>query len=1310
MASILDRLGSPTVPPVDQSRLDPFLNRVGAGAVSGLASLAELPLSLYGYADLAVQGYKGAQQPVLPGAQEANDIVQKTQEGIHKAFGVGMPETFGDKVTELLPQVVIPGGAMTKFVPKLLAPLVPFRQSTSGLGMAVEAGLPLAADQAATELLQHGGPVTDAVTGGVATISHKIASPTTSPTAVPPTDTPITPTVDNQPQPELDLSLIGEPIDYNQPIMDMSLFKPKSADVGRVDEQLGIAPWQDHNYDYAKMAVGSVLAGLTVLGVKAGVESTIAARKAKAAGGQYGGNQTQEPNNQIQGQSSEKIESLLGPITTPGVLAKTQMLDKNAPISATLDRLHPQMKDHFEARMQTLNMQAISAMTDDFYKTGRFPGSKYKVDTPVIETLQKASQLSNDERNAFEQIATLGTKYDQSVRAKFSGWGSGRNKVSHTTISADLLSYRTRFPRAAKLVDELNTTFKKVPEFLEEQGWIDYATKQELLNANPHYVPTRVEHVNGISQQLKDFLFPSSSMSRSGLSTEIPWFNERMDIAKGQGLQPGQVGSVMYSTPQYFDDLIRAVMVNKFRADLIQAGSSIRVNGEKLFKIRSSNYAPQDGSPHIQVRINGAARWVKVKDPGVLSAMRWRPRTAWQLAAQSNNFASKFITGKFNPLFLGKHIQYETMSAIPNLPTGRKLGMLNSVVSTTGDFATVAGLPTVGKLLKTLGVKANLSSFDPTNLVVAPVGGFRALWGDLSYSAYMKAKTDLFNNSWLTKTFGSQNVDTFARMMKDAYERSTASLAEHVGATGEGRYAAISSNQQFSAALDHVAGYSQAKGYSIRTQLPVSIYNHLYDAVRDGVRLQYISANTEREFRVRRYSFTIGGKNVTVPVFAYEPKGTPHDLAKLGSETRNLTGDAARIGGDTATRWGSLNQKGWSAVMYGNQSLQALAQMGRMMKDHPVRFATAASGIVSAHVAAVLYAAQTEAGRELLNQLTPEQRARNTPIVDEEGNLKAFMNLPPEFRPIVAAADQMVLSALGIIHGGQDEGVKDVGRSAWLSLRSDFLPDVLSSPLISGIAAGAFGIDWRTPNSLTGSQIKPSEVENLMDPDYQGSMGETLKNIIDAAIGGTMTMAVDSVGNLMSAMHYNQGAPEKYQLNPFTVATEGLLGPMQESKTAGIFAPLWGISPSVSKTNLTARKIQDVVPKLDEIITRGAKTVATGGAAFSTKQHQLQDPTNLVPNEQNTRFALVYQGAKALRSTLMPLQTKYKTLTNREQQVTVDPHYADYHKRLPVLNDLAKQKLTLNEDMLGYIREAERLLSLRLGNEFSFDTFSGNQP
>lgn len=1245
------------------------LNRLDVGLEQAAKAVPLFPLLAYQGVDYLAQAVRDtlgtpSDEPVLPGAGAIGEFNQSVLQRPYKTRDMTPPDTTGERALELIPSVLLSPmrapAAAPSALSAALAPLLPMSQAVSVPGKVAEYGIGLAAQEGMANLQGQQNVFTD--------LKNAISTPPS-----------------------------------------YEVLPPRTPDAKRVDEILEIQPTEDPDYRHSKWLLG----GAAAVALGAGVTGAIATRKLTRSieSGQRdplnpgpvappigGAVLPSTPSTGEVALPTENmgagVKSLLGPSTDAKTAAATQLLDSMAPVDRAIDLgIAPTNQDRanqLKSRLRIHNIHGLTSMVDDFWKTGRFPGSDIKLKAPPIQTIQKVMSLTPEETQAFNDLATLGTKINQGDREVAKGiskgtWQNATSPMSLPYMKSRFFSLQRQYPKAAEAVEDLNYMYRFFPEWLEKEGFVNNSLRQELELWNKNYSPLSQDRALTLGQRMQDWLNGEQTRAMGGRTgADVPWLKERLDL-EDTAMAPGEVGPALTASMRYVDDMIRTVMINRTRNDILNELNGVHVNGQTLVqRMPKSFQPPHTGAKpgeYIRTRHLGQDRWYKVNDPGLYSAMKWRPRTGLQLIGTVNTLASKVIVGKLNPLFLPRHIQYETNAAISNLPAGRRLGH-------------------VDELMKIMGLKKPLlSSFDPTNAVISFTGAGRKLYADFSYSASLAAREHLINDSWLVQTLGRGNVEQLARIAQDAYERSSASLAERVGAIAKGRYSApLDSKQSLPNALGKVLNTREGAMGKLFNGLtaPGRLYSHLYEALRDGARLQYFASNLKREPKVQTYTFTIGGRTIDVPVVGFTSKNSLDELEVLGAETRALTSDSARFAGDSATLVGKGVQKITDATMFGNSFTQALAQSYRAYKDHPTRWLSVQVAKGTAIGYALYYAASTPGGAELLRQMTAEQRARNIPILNDDGELVMFMNTLPEDRPWIAAMAQVILASTGVLGKGENESAWDINKAFWDAVKTDFLPDFTGNPIAKGVG-WALGKEFRGANTLETTEPRESALTKYGDVDNLEGGLSAAQRLVDTTVSASVSMVMDSM------MQMYRGLKEGYNLEE--VAQTGIkafTGPAREAKQASILYPLWGVDNRASVANATWKKTNTIIPVIQNIIERGDKVFGVGGAG--TTKTGPQNTFGYVPNERgDLKQGTIWTTTKILQKRLQPLLSQYKQLTVEQDKINTNPAYADITKKIPVQNSITEQKQRINEKVLAEIREVERIISSKIGEDFSYE-------
>jgi hypothetical protein len=1057
-----------------------------------------------------------------------------------------------------------------------------------------------------------------------------------------------------------------------EPVPGEPFLKPE--DVTRTDEQTGKAAYDDSS-NYAKRAEYAMWGALGLGLVAAGATGTKLLRGRPVGPGDVAG--AVQPPGAPRGPSTRVVDpdaSVMGqrgPVTGVGTAVATQLWNNKAPVEAALKMgVKGPAQDDLVSRLNTLSNHSLDGMTNDFHKSGRLPGSNIKVDTPLAEIAGQVTTLPAEKQAAFNDLTTLNTRIDQSKADGFKSWAAGSPKaMSYNDMVAKQAQLVVAHPEVAKLADQYHALYRQVPKYAEQMGAIDAATRAKLETANPNFAPQHQEYADGFWQSM---FGRKAGDGSNRASTSFLDFEKRMDLS-AESLHPGEAGRALQSAADYFDGLFKATLLNRYRSDFADFAK-----GQPWMKVLATE--PRADVNAIPFYTQGKKQWMQIDDPMLYSSLMWRPRTAVPVIPFVNRVVAQTYTGSLNPPFLLKSMAFDTLMAPTMLPKGTDIGPLSAA-------------------MKALGVRRGLSSFDPTNLFVAPSGGFRKLWSDVSYGAWQGLNEGLRNNSPLVKAIGPRNVETLSLMMRDAFERSTASLSERYGAMGGDRYQVLDNSKSTAEILSNMPGFRGVR--STFANLPgLNVYNAVTDALRDGAKLQFMATNIERVPVIRRYQFQSGQgptlRTFNLPWLTWEAKG---DIQGVASQTRRLMGDTSEIGGDTTTKLGKGNQYLWSGIMYGNQSLQVTAQIVRAFKDHPVRFVSSLTAMGYAGYHAWTHALSQPSVKAQLDGMTPEQRSRVIPIAFGD-KLYGFIGIYPEARAFFGAMLHGMLALTDHLAKGEFEGIGDVWHVFTQSLKTDYLPN-MTGPL--PYAAAMMGQRLES-NSLTPSPAQKNEVDNANDPDYAGSLSAYLNSSLES-IGGTVIQAgLNAYQGMWAAHLHNLGIKDPHHyISPSQTAAMDFFGPMQESKQTGPFNQVWGVGTKAGVSNLTFEKVQrQTLLALKAITTQGADSVKTGGTRLLSGTPTPQGVAGTIPDQSGGAMLPIYAAAGQLSKQLTPLQTQYHLLSNEEAQLRTNPIYADPHYKMTIGNSLVRQKTELNSRMLDAIRAKEAEVSRVLGHPFSF--------
>jgi hypothetical protein len=1037
--------------------------------------------------------------------------------------------------------------------------------------------------------------------------------------------------------------------------------QPVSDDVARTNATTGTIDDTDSQWEWYGAMAG--LLGLGIGGVAAGVK---AARNARAPAGEVAGKVYPSMAREAMPSVSEPEVATFAPPGQGNSLV-TQAVDRMNPARDAVNEVMspgPQ-REKVLAQISTSNNHAIDSMTEDFFKTGRFPGSTIRTTRAPVAVLTDVSKLSPEKQTALNEVLTLNRNIDISRNQGKKPWGVGTSQLSYTDMVDKRNSLLNTHNDLVPIVEDYHNLFRSIPKYAEQEGIIDSAMRQKLEVANPNFAPMHREYSDTFFQKMF-----GKSKTEGGNTTDVSFldFPEVGELTT-EALRPGEPGHATHAAVDYLHKLVTAVTINRAR---LAVGEGV--------SMKFLTKAPTDPmTKAIPVYRQGSKQWMEPDNYALYSALQYRPRTGFQTMQTINKLRAMTYTGNLNPMAAFRIASYDAVMAPSMMPRGTSLGPLTQAVDTVGEVMKALGV-TQGQL-KTPEV---LARYDPTNLLAPMWGTGRGIWSDMAHGMHRALDSSLQQNGVLTKTFGSQNVSALSKMMSDAFERSTASLAERYGAISGNRYAMLDDGKSTPEILSSLPGFRGLQS-SFATLPGVNMANSALDAVRESVRLQFMSSNIKRVPTVRRYTFQVGTRQFDMPVIAWEPKG---DLTVTAGQTRRLMGDPAEIGGDVTTKVGRAGQHYLSSVLYGNQSIQTTAQIFRMAADHPEHFIATQFMLNSGGVASWQWALSQPDVKRQLDGMTPEQRSRVIPIAFND-KLYGFIGVPPEMRPIFGASLHGYLGATGQLSKSEFE-TGDTAKVAMKAVINDYLPNVFDPLAIYAAPLGKH----MDPNSLALADQPVDELKAENDPDYKDSAQAHMDSLVQSIAGMPVQAGYNAIKEWFEARKQNMGLKNSgYAVDKGDVAAKKFFEPFIEPKQLGPLNQLWGLGTDVKAAtgNLAYEKVwRDTMPNLKKILAAAPDQLKSGGTRVLSSLATAQGVTGLIPNQQGDMAALkLYTFAKALDGQLKPMRDEYHQLTISQDNVTVNPVYADPKKRIIILNTITAKKASLNEKMLQAIRAME---------------------
>lgn len=1319
-AGTLAQVAPPTALPANPN-LKPF-NEGNARFFTGLlSSVAQAPVALPTLpliaADMVAQGIKGTDEQVIPGSQWAKDTLISIDDFVRKQTNVAPPTTPVERAQEVAGSLVVPGPTGVGKVAKALAPIVPLRQSKSVAGAAVEAAIPYLLGEGSAKLAGQDNFIDRSLDAlGVGNVQDAEA-PSEQPEEI----------------------TLGDPKTNIQQASVAPVAPPDPDEFtlggGGDPDELTLAapldPFETKRRTYYAVLGGLGLIGTTIAGTTL-ARNLKASRKdaaARMAGGDYGGSTTK--NFTRQGTASDagisEQNSLRGPVLGMAGRVNAQVFDHQYSVLAGLERVgNAPVADKLMDRLRTSTHAALSSKADSFLKTGVLPDGT-KVPHAPAELMQRFATWAPDRQGAWQQIMVIGSKLDhmEGVRRKYLASGQQTparklnwNGKSKTQLEADLIALRHRNPEAAQLADQFHGVFKKIPEYLYKNKMISWDDMNRMLVQNKRYAPLQREIVDGFRDRWWNWFVGKneSPLSRKGIGVNVDELLPRAKLE--ESIKAGDIGSIFYTVPQYLQDVIRYSEINKLRHDIGKAMSTVSVNydGQTHSLIKFSKKAPPPGSPYsyVKVMVDGKERFMTSPDAGLINALRWAPRTVTPVLGPLVQTATRFWVGPANPFFaFGKHPFYEAPAAAMMVRRGRALGPVTRTVNNLtawGDH-----IPVIREALDVLRAPVNLAAGTLETLVLGPLKYFHAKAAE---KAYYNAVRSLETNTGLTSIIGPTNTRALADLMHDAYMRSTSNLAQAAGAISSSRFDVVDYGT-VTDALSQVPGFMEAKGFTAKNSAAYRMYMGMYDAVHEASKLQHFGANVERELKWKSYTVSLFGRRGRLTVPVYEPV-TSTDMTKLAKETRELTGAMDQYGGDVNTTMGQVNQHLASSIPFMTQSLQVMKQLAKVTKHKPLSVISSLSSVAAASMYAWSNVASSDKGRELVNDMTPEQRARFIPIMNADGELDHLMALPPELRMVTAPVVEAWLAFLGAFKSDFEfEGdsssfmkallSKDSARAMLGTFVNDILPD-MTGPALAVPLALATGQQFQGPNQFDVAEPRQDVYGRAMDEDDKAGFMHNLWTAADGILGGAKEFWVQPYTDAYRAYNLNNKLPVANRADPFTTAVDAYFNSWakasKEAKAVTTFGALYQVQNKASVANMTYKKLRGSQDKMTQIMSMGNRLVKQAGMGFSSGRAGNEDLEGAMPSMVGDPvFTEVFSRTMFLQKVLTHYKEQYDTLNRRIDLLNRDP-YTHAGDRVRLLNKYQRDKQDINTDMLAEVRETEALISKQTGQPFNYEDFS----
>lgn len=1028
-----------------------------------------------------------------------------------------------------------------------------------------------------------------------------------------------------------------------------------------------------------------ILTGAAALAIIGGAAAGVRASRAAAAAAtrrqasELAGGQTPAPVSGIS-PGQDVNETIRGPVTGLGDVIETQLIDRNVPLfNAVRDATTTTDPDYqlFRAQVSTTaTPQAMASRIRDAAITGQMPNSQLRT-VPLANHLEALSRLSPQQQASYDDVLTAMTRMDDMIRDRVNVWGSGPNAQTFAQLDARVQALRTGDPQVFTMVQEAQQMYRDLADYMLEAGAISADQRARWAANNSNYVPQRLDFADerGLLSQLSE-LDPA-------IRSEANFFRPRGEV--GETIEPGDVGSIMRAHEVYFSTALRVTENNRLRrnfVDLVSQG------------LRDADGAPvvsrarQSGRDTITIRRGGRREYWRITDPGIRSALSFRPNAVASLLNGARRLAQEMSTGVLRPDFIPVSISYEVLSSIPMIRNGRGLGPVDQVLNTI------------------TGGRVRLNSADLSVFASPVTGTAEQAMATFYRSASQRLDMSLRFNGQLMQMLGNRNVAAIRDVMAQAYEMSTTRLYERFGGGNAVFLENAIQDRLPDVLMDIAPQFVRQQSTNTLQQAQTSRFVRMYmgtlTALHNSVRVQSAAASIPRRIAVSNMRLF----SRDIPVIQFQPIANMDELTRIMADTRNLTGDVSQIGGDASTMVGRRYQQFLSQSMYANHFVQVTAQHARMMREHPIRYSTTIAGMTTAGFAYVMSQINDNPVAEdfYWRRMTAEQRARMIPTFDDSGDLVNMIMIPAELRLIWSPFVEGMGSALGYHVPIANEDFSPIRRAVTQALDAGLQTaqsDVLPNPIGPGIGAtiGAMGVEPPDIGFGRYSAMDPRPPMGLVEQeDTRTELQDRAEIIINELLAGSSSMVIDSAEALVNSLDAGQSVT-----SAFDNSARAFFGPVRQPARTMFNQSLYGVDLRMSLADSTFDSLQPRLRNIDTIVNAFNREVRAPGQGTLSGGSPNVFHTR---DSRDTEIGIIGSVTVGLQSWLTSrYRTPYADLRRRREMLLRNPAFSDPGLRNVELNNITEEMRILNEQALRMMISTEGVISEQLGRSFSFGEF-----
>lgn len=863
---------------------------------------------------------------------------------------------------------------------------------------------------------------------------------------------------------------------------------------------------------------------------------------------------------------------------------------------------------------------SVAARITDTLRTGEIAGSTAKLGTAEVSSLAHAADIvakgGPEVSKLYNSGATAMNELDNIER----GIPTRMPNTSIEDIKATVAAAQAH-PVVSKLLAFNKAVVNGVADHWYENGIIDKATHESFKAKN--YLPEVSADKKTLNTKLQDFL--------SGAVSDDP-VTDLTSLFKREGTQ-GLTLPPIETLEQYITGALKFTEQNTLRRKIIRTIYGAAERGSRDYQgvlSKAEGPARRDG---ITIRENGVSSHFRVHDPAILTALRFTPEQVHPIFNWTRRFMQFMTTGRGAPWFSLTSAVYDAMSAAGLYPRGTKFGLFRGDV--VGGTALTAG--------HALG----------------------AMGAQIARATGQALQTSIAADGTLVRIFGKDATSRAAKLMSNAYARSTLAMLEKFGGGG-GTLASMDSEIRNGYTVLHKIAPAYASKYPKMRKL-LNMYDGILESIQNGARLAFIARNAKDGM-------------------------TKTQMFRLMAGTRTLTGDFSVSGAS------KIAKSAQSMFPYYNVTIQSMNQWAKMFKSQPFHTMLGITTGYALPTIALTYYASTlspEHSDFFWKKMSSSQRDGYfyfpIPWLPPEKGL--MIPMFPEWRPFAALIRAGMDALLGLsngkvndeLHGGMRKGIDDFfgardQQDLTEAVRAGLLPVGALPPALSGIIAGAGGaIDPAQMRLYEPSSLKSSPLDPTQGSIQNDVMSKSMSNFILALAGTTGGLMINA---------YRAGSLKYRDDNNFMSGIDAGAQSLSQdiaSKVPVLNTTLLGQQIRQGRNTVDSKVFYDKANAIQKIVAGFGNDAAHPGVTGSQGRAILREgqyPTGVADPAIAQVFMLIHGISPALQKLSLPISQLQARIVDVNSDERSSPA-----RKLELTNRLNKQLVVEQGNALDMIRE-----------------------